>query len=771
MKKATALLLTAGGLAAGMAAACAISASHRGPSFSDLTVPQSHVAAPSSSCLTATPACRIEVDDFVAALAQPPAVRSADAAGSQASSSLDDPPTLPSPSELTDEDKALLAQLPRSCLVGLYDAWPEMSTSLRPDEDAAACAATSEQAAASSEEPISPVRPAAHFDSLAGDSSVSVVERLPPADLAGAAPHSVSPAAPHSSWASSATPMAAAQQTAGDSSAAIDPHAEVFAESLFPSALTCAKCHEQIYKEWASSSHAYAAVSPMFHRFEDTVQRLTHGTIGYFCMRCHAPVATTMEMCREQSIYDGPRVWREGITCVACHRVKYAYTKVNGERRIEPGDIYDPVWGGGDGQGVATALAYAEHFKLKTHADDPAAGQPIHRAAIQFEPITSSDFCMSCHQVAVPPGIKLEVVWDQYRSSPAYRQGTTCQDCHMGRVPGVAAGYSCGPAAVMDGKVVNASRRHSNHMFYGPGYSIAHPGVFPDNAQADRWSVRDWLQFDWRAGWGTDAFEEAIAASNGPVSFPPAWAEADDRYDARQVIDANLQALAYKRDVRRQVMENGSRLDGPFFSVDPRAGQPLRFHYVVANLNPGHNLPTASLGAQPQLWLNVALIGPDGRRIWESGYLDANGDLADRHSDDVLHGRIPLDRQLFNLQTKFLITNVKGTDREMYLPVNVDVDPLPFIRPAPQPVAVLNHPPGVRMEAHSLPPLGDRAARFTVPAECLSTPGVYRLTARLRSRTEPMYFMRFVGATPEMIRSMIEGTLDVHPRSVVFEVK
>ena len=32
-----------------------------------------------------------------------------------------------------------------------------------------------------------------------------------------------------------------------------------------------------------------------------------------------------------------------------------------------------------------------------------------------------------------------------------------------------------------------------------------------------------------------------------------------------------------------------------------------------------------------------------------------------------------------HLQTMFLTTNVKGTDREMYLPVNVDIDPLPHL--------------------------------------------------------------------------------------------
>jgi len=218
-------------------------------------------------------------------------------------------------------------------------------------------------------------------------------------------------------------------------------------------------------------------------------------------------------------------------------------------------------------------------------------------------------------------------------------------------------------------------------------------------------------------------------------------------------------------------MANGSHIDGPFFSSDMRVGDSLDFHYEVTNTNIGHNLPSGSLGAQPELWLNVALIDPDGNNVWESGYVDSAGDMADLHSQDVLDGTLPHDNQLFNLQTKFLTTNVKGTDREMYLPVNFDVDQLPLARPAANPTTVINHPPFVRMEARSIPPLGTRDANYSVPASLMTKPGTYRLMIRMRSRAEPIYFMRFVGATEEMERSMNEWMLDVDDYTVEFEVK
>ena len=107
----------------------------------------------------------------------------------------------------------------------------------------------------------------------------------------------------------------------------------------------------------------------------------------------------------------------------------------------------------------------------------------------------------------------------------------------------------------------------------------------------------------------------------------------------------------------------------------------------------------------------------------------------------------------------------------MFLPVNFDVDQRPFLRQPNIPTTVLNHPAFVRMEGRSIPPLGDREARYTVPGELLKKPGTYRLSARMRSRAEPIYFMRFVGATKEMEQAMNQWMLDMHPYTVEIEVR
>ncbi len=539
--------------------------------------------------------------------------------------------------------------------------------------------------------------------------------------------------------------------------------------SLYPTAEKCGECHKQIYEEWSSSQHAYSSISPMFHKFEQKFQELTQGTVGTFCVRCHQQVGIQLGEARQTPLWADSPISREGVTCITCHRVSEQYGKVNGERRIEPGKIYEPVYGSGQKSVIKDVLADKETYSVKTSAD--GRGNDIHKGMISNDQITKSEFCVSCHQVAVNLGIKLEIVWEQYRDSPARKAGVTCQDCHMGKDPGKAKGYATAPSAEVGGKKINPGRKHANHRFMGPGYSIAHPGIFPHNTKAQSVSMKNWLRFDWRAGWGTTVFEDKVADGKIKAKFPKRWADPLDREEARLLIDENLAKLDGRDKLRQQLLENGSSVDGPDILGEPKVGKDLAFSYKIKNTNPGHNLPSGSLGAQPQLWVNVALIDPTGKNIWESGYIDSHGDMADLHSLDVAAGKIKTDQQLVHFQTKFLTTNVKGTDREMYLPVNFDVDPLPHLRPPGIPTTVLNHPPLVRMENHSLPPLGEKVAKYKVPGKLITKPGKYRLAFRMRSRSEPIYFMRFVRATEDMQQSMNERIMNFHAFAVELEVK
>jgi nitrate/TMAO reductase-like tetraheme cytochrome c subunit len=556
---------------------------------------------------------------------------------------------------------------------------------------------------------------------------------------------------------------------------------KAYTDSHYPSARVCGECHPKQFAEWSLSSHAYAAVSPMFNKFEQRINDLARGTINSFCVRCHASVGTALGDPRDISWWDRSGSAQEGITCVTCHRVGEAYSKSNGARRITPGDISEPVFGPFDTTGVLKAISNAQLYKILVSSDQP--DRPgyvrIHQQAIQSTVIQQSELCVTCHQVQVHAGIKLETVWEEYRASPAFKEGTTCQDCHMSPVPGQKVAFPRGPAALLpNGGTVNDDRPLSDHLFVGPGYPISHPGLFPIPLVPSRFTPQQWLKFDYRAKWGSDEFEKNVPAS---VSFPPEWQNAADRKEAWGVVVTNLARWEDRKKARIELLELGSKLDGPFFTSALKANRDLSFDYKLTNLNKGHNLPSGSLGAQPELWLNVVLTDPDGKRVWESGYVDSRGDFADLQSRDVRERKIsdqdpfkgkplPFDAQLFSMGAKFITTNVKGTDREMFLPINLDFDQLPFIRPGGTPSSVNNHPPNVRMEKHSIPPLATRAAHYKVPASQLTKPGKYRLAVRIRGRTEPMYFMDFVFATTDMERNENEWVTDTHQYAVEFEM-
>ena len=206
---------------------------------------------------------------------------------------------------------------------------------------------------------------------------------------------------------------------------------------LYPTAVQCGQCHEQIYDEWASSNHAYASISPMFHAFEQKFQAgLRHRRL---LLRALPPqVGTQLGGNRETPLWQMSQIGREGVTCVTCHRVKEKYGKVNGERRIEPGNILRP----GIRHRRKARLKAVIATRKPTPSDQPErAGHGDAQRYDDNPQMSKSEFCVSCHQVAVNLGIKLEVVWEQYRDSPGKKPVSPARTATWARSPDVPSGY------------------------------------------------------------------------------------------------------------------------------------------------------------------------------------------------------------------------------------------------------------------------------------------------------------------------------------------
>ncbi|HVW24255.1 MAG TPA: multiheme c-type cytochrome [Polyangiaceae bacterium] len=187
----------------------------------------------------------------------------------------------------------------------------------------------------------------------------------------------------------------------------------------------CKGCHPNHYREWSSSMHAYATEDPVFIAMNERGQRETHGKLGDFCLKCHAPMAV-----HDRLTTDGANLPRlpdseRGVTCYFCHNV----TRVEGDH---------------DGM-----LHLADDTTLRGPIHDP---HPVSAHRAEFSEIfddtgaKSSPMCGGCHDIVTPTGVHLERTFEEYRHGIFSKSATgapplfsTCMGCHMNATRGFAA--------------------------------------------------------------------------------------------------------------------------------------------------------------------------------------------------------------------------------------------------------------------------------------------------------------------------------------------
>jgi len=506
-------------------------------------------------------------------------------------------------------------------------------------------------------------------------------------------------------------------------------HEALFAESSYPSAATCGTCHPKHYQEWAVSSHSYAQLSPVYLSLSSEINELSSGTNGDFCLRCHSPIGANLGESPFMSNLDRHPTSREGITCVVCHRLNKNYNKRSGRLALVKGDLLEPVFGPKGNEELERVLKDDE-FRVVTEAGKP--GRKIHTEVKKFPSMSDPIFCATCHDVTLLNGFRLEEAFSEYRLSPAAKNGVSCQDCHMGKEQGVPSGYAEGPGAVVGGKETE-TRKITSHFFAGPDYSVIHPGIFPHNAEAQEMAtMREWLQFDHKAGWGTDDFEDNVPEG---TKFPEKWNSIDDRYDAREILKVQFERLAYARKMRLEVLRNGYSLDEVVVEEVGQDG--IEFKVRVSNKTDGHNVPTGFTGER-LVWLHVTVRDAKGELVFESGDLDPNGDVRDHESSYVHTGTLPLDEQLFDLRSRFVVQNLRGGERERIIPIPYPVTTIPFVRPSIQSLILTGEPATERNHRRGIEPLGHRWADYEVDEDALKGhEGPYKLRVEFKASMAP----------------------------------
>ncbi len=613
--------------------------------------------------------------------------------------------------------------------------------------------------------------PAAGFERDQPTPATEVTEEVAPAPEAPApeAKEEAAPAEPAEEEKASSV----AELSAGEEQEFFDEaerqHELLFKETRYPSAATCGTCHPKHYKEWSVSQHSYAQLSPVYMAINNFLNFSTSSSMGDFCLRCHNQVGANLGESPFISNLERHPTSREGITCVVCHRVNKAYNKASGRIGLVEGDLLEPVYGP-TGNSELERVLKNDDFRVVTEREQQ--GRQIHTEVQKFAGISSSTFCGSCHDVTLFNGFRLEEAFSEYRMSPAAARGETCQDCHMGTEQGVASGYAKGPAAVVGG-VETGPRKLTDHTFAGPDYSVIHPGIFPHNSDAQKLAtLEDWLKFDVEAGWGTDEFEDSVSDD---YVFPERWESPDDRYDAREILEVQFARLETAREKRLELLRNGYMLGD--IVIEDADSDGLDFSVEVKNITDGHNVPTGFTGER-LVWLEVTVTDTEGKVLFQSGDRDPNGDVRDLHSLYVHNGELPLDDYLFNLQSRFVVTQGRGGEREAVIPIPFTVTALPIVRPTTLSLILTGEPTTERNHRKGIEPLGNRWADYSVDGDELTGKGPYRATIKLNAQMIPVNLIAAVErvgfdynmSARELADAVVAGAETLWEKEIVFEV-
>lgn len=562
---------------------------------------------------------------------------------------------------------------------------------------------------------------------------------------------------------------------------AFEAHSQCYEDNPFPSAKTCGKCHPKHFLEWSVSPHAYAQLSPVFNAFQNAEIQLLHGTLGDFCIRCHTPVGMALQEPKGGNNQDRHPTSREGITCVVCHRINQPNSRGSGRMNLVAGGENQVVFGPLGNTIFEDVLADPDKYGvIKTTREDSVRGRDAHGQIHKFFQIGTSGFCGQCHDVLFPLGFRLEDAFSEFKSSPAARKyKLNCQDCHMGKIEGKPSGFYLEAIAKV-GNAETPPRRRTSHFFAGPDHSIIHPGLFPHNPDAIREvgedethglaTMDEWILFDWRKGWGTSKFESSKPED---YQFPTVWQDLARRKKARTILNRQFRLLTVYKKKRIEVLRNGFGMsDIQGMHADEKG---LHFKVDVVSLTTGHGVPTGFDGERP-IYLQVVVWDRENKVVFRSGDLDPNGDYRDDHSFFVHNGKLPRDRQLFTLQSKFITRNIRGGEREQILPIPYSLNPLNFDRPALRPFTPLGRPLGARKHKQNIEPLGHRVAKYHVPALNLTGNGPYYVNVRLIAGMVPVNLVKtieFTGfqygmSSREVAEGIVRGHVIVRETGAVF---
>jgi hypothetical protein len=344
---------------------------------------------------------------------------------------------------------------------------------------------------------------------------------------------------------------------------AFDPRSLAGSESCGQSG-----CHTQIYNEWKTSAHRYAAMDPIFQGIQNVMAKQNGPESTRYCGGCHDPI----------SLFSGTKNifaanltsqlgYNDGISCLACHSIQKTDIQGNANYTIAQPKEYLWQWSADH-----TLGAMARNFLIRSW---PAPHDRLNRRLYK-----TPEYCAACHKQFIDAEInrvgwvQLQNQYDNWAASHWNHKGDPrrtieCRECHM---PLVA---STDPAAgdPMDYNRSPDDEKHRSHRF------LAANNFVPVLLHLD----------------GAD---EQVRGTN-------AWLQG--RIDIPEIRNKWAQGAVVK-----------IRIEAPP-TVEPGKSMPVRV--VLTSNKVGHDYPTGPLD-MIQSWVELRVTDESGRVVFTSGERD-----------------------------------------------------------------------------------------------------------------------------------------------------
>jgi hypothetical protein len=327
-------------------------------------------------------------------------------------------------------------------------------------------------------------------------------------------------------------------------------------------------CHTQIYNEWKTSAHRYAAMDPIFQGIQNVMAKQNGPESTRYCGGCHDPISL---FSGTKNIFvsnlTGQLGYNDGISCLACHSIQKTDIQGNANYTVAQPKEYLWQWSADH-----TLGSMARNFLIRSW---PAQHNRLNRRLYK-----TPEYCAACHKQFIDAEInrvgwvQLQNQYDNWAASHWNhkgdpRQTIECRECHMP----LAASTDPSAGDPMDYNRSPDDRKHRSHRFLAANNFV--PALLNlDGADEQVRGTNAWLQ--------------------GKIDIP----EIRNKWAQGRIVKIRIEAPS---------------------NAEPGKTMPIRV--VLTSNKVGHDYPTGPLD-MIQSWVELRVTDESGHVVFASGERD-----------------------------------------------------------------------------------------------------------------------------------------------------